>query len=90
MPQYLRLKVIIYLIGMLLYHEAESSKLVFLLVDGFRWDYFKLSGLKLNGFTRLFEQGTRAEWTVPAYPTNSFPNYKTLETGMPFFTSLIS
>ncbi|XP_060606504.1 glycerophosphocholine cholinephosphodiesterase ENPP6-like [Ruditapes philippinarum] len=82
MVRFLRLKLITFLISIILLNEIESSKLVFLLVDGFRWDYFKLPGLNLNGFTRLFEHGTRAEWTVPAFPTNSFPNYKTLETGL--------
>jgi ectonucleotide pyrophosphatase/phosphodiesterase family protein 6 len=60
---------------------CESSKLLFFLVDGFRWDYFQLPGLQLEGFSRFFEQGTRAEWMVPDFPTNSIPNYKTLETG---------
>jgi hypothetical protein len=87
MVRFLRLKLITFLISIILLNETESSKLVFLLVDGFRWDYFKLPGLNLNGFTRLFEHGTRAEWTVPAFPTNSFPNYKTLETGMLYINS---
>lgn len=60
---------------------SYGNKLLFFLVDGFRWDYFELPGVRLNGFARLFREGTRAEWMIPDFPTNSFPNYKTLETG---------
>ncbi|XP_053408282.1 glycerophosphocholine cholinephosphodiesterase ENPP6-like isoform X2 [Mercenaria mercenaria] len=82
MTLFIRLKVISYLICVLTLKGTDSSKLVFFLVDGFRWDYFKIPGLQLKGFTRLFEQGTKAEWTTPDFPTNSLPNYKTLETGL--------
>ncbi|WAQ95147.1 ENPP6-like protein [Mya arenaria] len=61
---------------------STGSKLLFFLVDGFRWDYFDLPGVQTDGFRRLFESGSRAEWLVPDFPTNSFPNYKTLETGL--------
>lgn len=61
---------------------TQASKLLFFLVDGFRWDYFNLPGLQLEGFKRLIEQGTKAEWLIPDFPTNSMPNYKTLETGL--------
>ena len=60
---------------------SSGDKLLFFLVDGFRWDYFDLPDVRLTGFPRLFQEGTRAEWMVPDFPTNSFPNYKTLETG---------
>ncbi|XP_045208182.2 glycerophosphocholine cholinephosphodiesterase ENPP6-like [Mercenaria mercenaria] len=72
----------LFLIGALMLPRIESSKLIFFLVDGFRWDYFQLHDLRMKGFTRLFQQGTRAEWMVPDFPTNSVPNYKTLETGL--------
>ncbi|XP_052255171.1 glycerophosphocholine cholinephosphodiesterase ENPP6-like [Dreissena polymorpha] len=61
---------------------SKKSKLLFLLVDGFRWDYFDLPGANLSGFDRLFQYGVRAQWMVPDFPTNSFPNYKSLETGL--------
>lgn len=69
------------IITVLTINYVSSSKLLFFLVDGFRWDYFKISNLRLNGFARLFRGGSRAEWLTPEFPTNSFPNYKTLETG---------
>lgn len=66
----------------------SENKLIFLLVDGFRWDYFEIPGVRLNGFSRLFIEGTRAEWIVPDFPTISWPNYKTLETGRVIMSNL--
>ncbi|XP_060599066.1 glycerophosphocholine cholinephosphodiesterase ENPP6-like [Ruditapes philippinarum] len=60
---------------------VNASKLIILLVDGFRWDYIEsYHDLQLRGFSRLVDKGARAEWMVPAFPTNSLPNYKSLET----------
>lgn len=59
-----------------------GSKLLLLLLDGFRWDYFDLPGLELRGFPRLFQEGVKAEYMIPSYPTNSYPNYYTLMTGL--------
>lgn len=59
-----------------------GSKLFLLLLDGFRWDYFNLGGLELKGFPRLFQEGVKAEYMIPSYPTNSYPNYYTLMTGL--------
>ncbi|KAL4228375.1 hypothetical protein ACF0H5_011423 [Mactra antiquata] len=67
---------------LVLINSVYCSKLLFLLVDGFRWDYFNFPDITLNGFARLFKHGSRAEWLTPEFPTNSFPNYKTLETGL--------
>ena len=63
----------------------EGSKLFLLLLDGFRWDYFDLEGLELKGFPRLFREGVKAEYMIPSYPTNSYPNYYTLMTGRLIF-----
>ena len=64
---------------------AGGSKLFLLLLDGFRWDYFGLDGLELRGFPRLFQEGVKAEYMIPSFPTNSYPNYYTLMTGNTFF-----
>ena len=63
------------------FNEVGGSKLFLLLLDGFRWDYFSLDGLQLRGFPRLFQEGVKAEYMVPSFPTNSYPNYYTLMTG---------
>ncbi|XP_052092535.1 glycerophosphocholine cholinephosphodiesterase ENPP6-like [Mytilus californianus] len=60
----------------------ENRKLLVLLIDGFRWDYFDIPGLQLPGFSRLFEQGVKADYMIPDFPTLSFPNFSSLMTGL--------
>ncbi|XP_076092650.1 glycerophosphocholine cholinephosphodiesterase ENPP6-like isoform X2 [Mytilus galloprovincialis] len=61
---------------------VENKKLLVLLIDGFRWDYFNIPGLQLPGFSRLFEQGVKADYMIPDFPTLSFPNFYSLMTGL--------
>ncbi|XP_052806095.1 glycerophosphocholine cholinephosphodiesterase ENPP6-like [Mya arenaria] len=61
---------------------VTSNKLLLILVDGFRWDYFDLPQIQLRGFERLKKEGVRAKWLEPVFPANSFPNYKSMETGL--------
>ncbi|XP_071111411.1 glycerophosphocholine cholinephosphodiesterase ENPP6-like [Haliotis cracherodii] len=61
--------------------EAFSGKLLLILLDGFRWDYFD-QGLNLPAFTEIFRRGVRAQQLVPAYPPVSYPNHYTLLTGL--------
>lgn len=62
--------------------SCHRNKLFYFLVDGFRWDYIDNPDLHLPGFSRLLREGVRAQYMTPEFPTNSFPNYKTLETGL--------
>src|SRR5690606_5392212 len=59
--------------------DARPS-VVLVSIDGFRADYLEL-GLTPN-LQRLAEQGVRAEWMTPSYPTLTFPNHYTLVTGL--------
>jgi len=58
------------------------NKLLVVLVDGFRWDYFdKFSTNELPGFNRLRQIGVTPDAFVPAFPSLSFPNYYSIMTG---------
>src|SRR5690606_10258049 len=59
--------------------DARPS-VVLVSIDGFRADYLEL-GLTPN-LQRLAEQGVRAEWMTPSYPSLTFPNHYTLVTGL--------
>jgi len=62
---------------------AAPNKLLLIMVDGFRWDYFdKLSTDELPGFTRLRQNGVSADAFVPIFPSLSFPNYYSIMTGI--------
>lgn len=52
-----------------------------ILLDGFRWDYLEQDGHMLPGFSSIQQQGVRAEYLVPVYPTLSFPNYYSIMAG---------
>jgi len=61
---------------------TAPNKLLLLLIDGFRWDYFdKIPSDQLPGFTRLRQNGVAVEAFVPAFPSLSFVNYYTIMTG---------
>ncbi|XP_046550767.1 glycerophosphocholine cholinephosphodiesterase ENPP6-like [Haliotis rubra] len=60
---------------------ASSGKLLLILLDGFRWDYFD-QGLNLPAFNEIFRRGVRTKQLVPAYPPVSYPNHYTLLTGL--------
>ena len=62
-------------------NPQKSKKLLVLLIDGFRWDYFDKPGLELPGFQQLFKQGVKSEYMVPDFPSLSFPNYYSIMTG---------
>ena len=77
----LKMELRIVLVFMLCICFIDARKLLMMLVDGFRWDYFNLPGLHLKGFPRFMREGVKADYMIPDFPTNSFPNYKTIETG---------
>ena len=61
---------------------AKPNKLLLILVDGFRWDYFdKFSDAELPGFARLRQNGVAAEALIPVFPSLSFVNYYSIMTG---------
>ncbi|XP_071153575.1 glycerophosphocholine cholinephosphodiesterase ENPP6-like [Mytilus edulis] len=62
--------------------KRETKKLLVLLIDGFRWDYFDILGLELPGFKQLFRQGIKSDYMVPDFPSLSYPNYYSIMTGL--------
>ncbi|XP_015929500.1 glycerophosphocholine cholinephosphodiesterase ENPP6 [Parasteatoda tepidariorum] len=68
------------------YYNSERSsrigtdKLLLILVDGCRWDYPDMA--KLPGFKKLAENGVRAPYVTPIFPSNSYPNWYTIVTGL--------
>jgi predicted AlkP superfamily pyrophosphatase or phosphodiesterase len=49
-------------------------------LDGFRYDYLdKFNPPTLN---KLANDGVRAKWMIPSFPTKTFPNHYTIATGL--------
>ena len=63
--------------------STPNRGLLLLLLDGVRWD--QITSPHLTGFSRFIAGGVRAEHMEPVFPTNSFPNYFSISTGMYYF-----
>ena len=59
---------------------AHRPSVLLVSIDGFRADYLEL-GLTPN-LQRLADEGVRAKWMTPSYPSLTFPNHYTLVTGL--------
>uniref|UniRef100_A0A2P2HZS3 Ectonucleotide pyrophosphatase/phosphodiesterase family member 6 n=1 Tax=Hirondellea gigas TaxID=1518452 RepID=A0A2P2HZS3_9CRUS len=63
--------------------ENSTGKLLYILLDGFRYDYLDdIAPEELPGFNYFLSNGVRARWVNPLYPTLSFPTWTTLSTGL--------
>ncbi|XP_042889441.1 glycerophosphocholine cholinephosphodiesterase ENPP6-like [Penaeus japonicus] len=62
----------------------DDPAMILLLLDGFRWDYLDIhkSDDGFPGFDKFAEDGVRARYLNPVFPTNSFPNWRTIVTGL--------
>ncbi|CAL1267085.1 unnamed protein product [Larinioides sclopetarius] len=60
--------------------SADTEKVILVLVDGVRWDY--LNDSSYTGFQRLASNGVKAEYVTPVFPSNSYPNWYTIVTGL--------
>ncbi|MGH9946954.1 MAG: ectonucleotide pyrophosphatase/phosphodiesterase [Pyrinomonadaceae bacterium] len=49
-------------------------------LDGFRYDY--LDKYKPPTLNKLANEGVRAKWMIPSFPTKTFPNHYTIATGL--------
>ncbi|XP_023240187.1 ectonucleotide pyrophosphatase/phosphodiesterase family member 6-like [Centruroides sculpturatus] len=74
---------ITFLIVALAFFNAVNArhKVLLVLVDGCRWDYPDTDST-LTGFKKLAEKGVRAEYVTPIFPSNSYPNWYTIVTGL--------
>ncbi|KAK7063292.1 Ectonucleotide pyrophosphatase/phosphodiesterase member 6 [Halocaridina rubra] len=64
------------------HQHSENPKLLYILMDGFRWDYVdKQSKSELPNFDTFLSNGVKARWTNPLFPSLSFPTWTSLVTG---------
>lgn len=49
-------------------------------LDGFRYDY--IDKYEAPTIRRLANEGVRAKWMIPSFPTKTFPNHYTVVTGL--------
>ena len=58
--------------------QDSGGKFMIFMLDGFQWDY---TTEDLSGFQRIFNNGVKAEYLTPDFPTVSYTNYYTIMTG---------
>lgn len=61
---------------------SAGKKLIVLSIDGLRWDYITDPKLELKGIWKIIENGVRAQYVNPVYPTLSYPNWYSIVTGL--------
>ena len=58
------------------------QRLLVLMLGGFRHDYVLRDHANMIGFPRLQMEGVRAKYLIPAFPSDSYPNWFTAATGL--------
>lgn len=58
------------------------TRVLLVSLDAFRWDYVLRSNAKAPHIRRLAEEGTRAAWMQPVFPSKTFPNHWSMVTGL--------
>ncbi|XP_066968259.1 glycerophosphocholine cholinephosphodiesterase ENPP6-like isoform X2 [Macrobrachium rosenbergii] len=63
--------------------KDDKPKLLYILLDGFRWDYLEMYREDaLPAFNQFVKEGVRARWATSVYPSLSYPAQITLSTGL--------
>ncbi|CAL4074487.1 unnamed protein product, partial [Meganyctiphanes norvegica] len=60
--------------------EARRNQLLLIMLDGFRWDYVDMQDLP--GFQKFLNEGVRAKWINPLFPSLSLPTWTSFSTGL--------
>ena len=59
-----------------------KQRLLVLMLGGFRHDYVTRDQANLIGFPRLRMEGVKAKYLIPVFPSDSYPNWFTVTTGL--------
>lgn len=59
--------------------EKAGNKLLLISIDGFRADYTEIHNTP--NLNKLSQNGVKAEYMIPVFPTKTFPNHYTIATG---------
>lgn len=60
--------------------QNEKQYVVMLSMDGFRWDY--AGRVQTPYLDQIANNGVKAEYVIPAFPTKTFPNHYSMATGL--------
>jgi predicted AlkP superfamily pyrophosphatase or phosphodiesterase len=82
--KYLALFLIIVVNNLGIINNSKINPLLVISLDGLRADKFDLFSTTKNSFIQkeFIELGVKAKYTIPSFPTVSFPNHFSFVTGM--------
>ena len=60
----------------------DRNKLIFIMLDGCRHDYFQSDSKNHPGVRFIKENGVVADYVQPIFPSNSFQSWTTISTGI--------
>ncbi len=63
-------------------NTKTDQKLIVVIIDGCRWDYFSRDEPNHHGFQKFKTQGVVAKYVQPIYPSSSFESWTTINTGL--------
>ena len=61
-------------------NRGLEPTVILISIDGFRYDY--IEKFHPPNISQLAEEGVRAKWMIPSFPTKTFPNHYTIVTGL--------
>ncbi len=59
----------------------ERNRLVVLMLDGVRFDYFKRDETSLASYRKIKSHGVVSDYVQPDFPSMSYPSWTTIATG---------
>ncbi|ODM96364.1 Ectonucleotide pyrophosphatase/phosphodiesterase family member 6 [Orchesella cincta] len=62
--------------------NEKSPKLLVIMLDGWRWDYYDRQKDELPAFSKFLQEGVQAKWVEPVFPSISYPSWTTISTGV--------
>ena len=84
MKKFLSVLLLLFLLAVCAFAQKPVKDLkptvILISIDGFRYDYLEL--YKPKNLIKLAENGVRAKWMKPSFPTKTFPNHYTIATGL--------
>ncbi len=70
--------------------RKSRNRLVILMLDGVRHDYFKRDVENLEAFQKIQSQGVVADYVQPVFPSSSYPSWTTIVTGTLSFNTTLA
>lgn len=69
--------------GLTIQLGQSRDKLAVIMLDGFRWDFVsRMTHLEMPSIKQLIDEGVEAVYVQPVFPSEAFPSWTTIVTGL--------